>query len=241
MNLPPAFSRIVPEGFTFTPPVILLIVSNLVVIALAIFEGWDFTTVMFLYWIQSLIIGLFTMIRLLFADTALIAEELAAEQTRTGEGDVRDTGRLRIWGMKIGVSGFFCIHYGLFNLFFFIMFIGSGSFGILDPAQPVTWAPIVIFFFNHLFSTLYYWKRERKGGIFMANSILLPYIRIIPMFLTLLIGGFITGLFQLAGFTTLLPMLVVFLALKAYMDIRMHIVTHGMEARGESLMKFFDL
>lgn len=240
MQLQPALFRIVPEGFAFTPPVISLVFSNLLVITLAVFEGWDFTTVMFIYWVQSLIIGLFTMVRLLFADTALIAEELAAAQAQAQEGDVRDTGRLRIWGMKIGVSVFFVVHYGLFNLFYFVLFIGSESFGTLDTVQPAIWAPIVIFFLNHLFSMLYYWKGEKKGGQFIANSILLPYIRIIPMYLTLMIGGFITGLFQLAGFTTLLPMLVVFLALKAYMDIRMHIVMHGMEARGESLMRFFD-
>ncbi len=237
MQSPSALSRIVSDEIVLTPPVISLIVSNILVIALAISGGWDFTTIILVYWLQNLIIGFFTIVKLLSADTGLILSEVAAARAGTGTGTPETW--LRVWLMKIGVSVFFVIHYGLFNLFYFILFIYSGSFGAVDLTPRVIWIPLIIFTLNHLFSMLWYWKGEKKGGIFMANSILLPYIRILPMHLTLLIGGFVTAFLQVLGFTSLLPMVVIFLALKAFMDIRMHIVTHGIQARDESLIKFF--
>jgi hypothetical protein len=58
------------------------------------------------------------------------------------------------------------------------------------------------------------------------------------MHLTMIIGGTLAGLLQLIGISTVLPVLVVFLLLKMYMDIRMHIVLHDREAYPESTAGF---
>jgi hypothetical protein len=236
MQLPPALARILPGEPELTPPVLGLILANLATIALAILQGWDTTTILFIFWVQSLIIGFFTVIRLLSADTALLADELGKAEEWTGRGPVASRGR--VWTYKILVAAFFLFHYSLFHLFYYLLFISDGVFGPVNPAGDAVWITCAIFLASHLVSLLWYRKGEKRGGQYMADAILLPYNRIVPMHLTMIIGGTIAGLFQFFGVVTELPVLVVFLLLKMYMDIRMHIVLHDRRAHPEGTACF---
>ena len=69
-------ARLIPGGFQFTPPVISLIIANAVTIILAVIGSWDVLTVIFIFWAQSLIMGFFSAVSLLFADTALLSVEM---------------------------------------------------------------------------------------------------------------------------------------------------------------------
>jgi hypothetical protein len=73
----------------------------------------------------------------------------------------------------------------------------------------------------------------------MADSILLPYNRIVPMHLTMFIGFGITSLFSALGSGTILPVLVIFIILKTYMDIRMHIILHERQEHPEKRDSLF--
>ena len=77
MKIPPALSRIIPGGFEFTPPVITLLCSNIITIVLAVAGNWDAATVLFIYWAQSIIIGIFTVVSLLSADTAALTADIS--------------------------------------------------------------------------------------------------------------------------------------------------------------------
>ena len=228
MQLPPSLSRVLPGEITFTPPVIGLIAANIITIFLAILQNWDAATILFTFWVQSIIIGLFSAAKLLMTDTALIAEELGKAEEWTGRGPVASTGR--VWTHKILVAGFFLFHYGLFHLCYYVLFFYGGEFGPVEYFLGAGWITCAIFFLCHLFSFLFYRKGEKRGGEYMAMAILLPYNRIVPMHLTMIIGGMIASFFQLYGVVTELPILVVFLLLKTYMDVRMHIVLHDREA-----------
>lgn len=228
MQLPPALSRVLPGGITFTPPVIGLVAANLITIILAILQNWDAATILFTFWVQSIIIGLFSAVKLLMADTGLLAAELGKAEEWTGRGPIASRGR--VWTYKILVAGFFLFHYGLFHLFYYFLFFYGGEFGPVEYFSGAGWITCALFFFCHLFSFLFYGKGEERGGEYMAMAILLPYNRIVPMHLTMIIGGMIAGFFQLIGVVTELPILVVFLLLKMYMDVRMHIVLHDREA-----------
>ncbi len=57
-------------------PVISLILANGITIALAVIENWDLATVMFIYLAQSIIIGFFTIVSMLTADTKTLAAEM---------------------------------------------------------------------------------------------------------------------------------------------------------------------
>jgi len=64
-----------------------LIFANVVTIMLAILGNWDLTTVLFIYWSQSVIIGLFAVISMLGADTVTLAGDL--------DKPLKDLGRTR--------------------------------------------------------------------------------------------------------------------------------------------------
>ena len=62
-----------------------LLGSNLLVIFLAVFQGWSVVTIMLIYWTQSVIIGFFTFVRILtlkeFSLGNLKTQELHIEST----------------------------------------------------------------------------------------------------------------------------------------------------------------
>jgi len=104
MQLTPALARVLPGEIELTPPVIGLVLANFATIGLAILQNWDAATILFTFWVQSIIIGLFSAIKLLSADTALLAAELGKAEEWTGRGPVASTGR--VWTYKILVAGF---------------------------------------------------------------------------------------------------------------------------------------
>ena len=101
-----------------------LIFANVVTIMLAILGNWDLITVLFIYWSQSVIIGLFAVISMLGADTATLAGNL--------DKPLKDLGRTQrcstrhIWLYKISLAGFFTLHYGLFHWGYFTFIVESG-------------------------------------------------------------------------------------------------------------------
>lgn len=233
----PDLSQFLHGKVAFTPPVISLVLANLVTIGLAILENWDVLTVLFIFWAQSLIIGFFTTVSLLFADTDLLAAGLGKAEEGTGRGTVAGKGRARLF--KVLVAGFFAFHYGLFHLFYFVVFFWNDTFRAEDCTGTAILVPLAFFLFSHLFSLLWSWKATIRDSQFMADSILLPYNRIVPMHLTMIFGFGISSLLALLGFESLLPVLVVFIILKTYMDIRMHTVLHERQEHPENRQQLF--
>jgi hypothetical protein len=73
MKIPRSVSYFPPGGIALPPPVISLLSANLITISLAIAGNWDAANVIFIYWAQSVIIGIFTVITFLGADTSAIS------------------------------------------------------------------------------------------------------------------------------------------------------------------------
>jgi hypothetical protein len=225
MKIPPALSRIVPGGFEVTPPVITLLCSNIITIVLAVAGNWDAATVLFIYWAQSIIIGIFTVISLIRADTAA----LTADISRSAEGNVSVGMMNRYFARyyKYFIAGFFTFHYGLFHVVYYEFIVDSGFFGVVDFSSPEVWASCGLFFVNHLYSSLYYRHDERKGGGYIAEEFTYPYSRIFPMHLTIIFGAIIVSVLSAAGIESTLPVVVLFLVLKVYADLLMHIKKHA--------------
>jgi len=237
MTFLPTLPGFLPGRIRYTPPVVSLIVANLVTTGLAIVQGWDPLVVLFIFWAQSLIIGFFSAVSLLFADTELIAAEMGKAGAEAGRNP--QMGKGRIWLFKIAVAVFFCIHFGLFHLFYFILFFWNDTFSPATVMGTAVILALALFFFTHFFSLLWSWRATPKGGQFMADSILLPYNRIVPMHLTMILGFAISSLLGVLGFLTLLPVLVVFMLLKTYMDARMHTVLHERQEHPEDRQLLF--
>jgi hypothetical protein len=224
MQLPPAFSRIIPGDFALTTPIAALLAANLVTIVLAIVENWDPATVIFIYWTQSVIIGIFAVIALLSADTADLAADMGRLQAEEGGSPVVGERHVRFY--KAAIAGFFALHYGLFHWGYYEFIVEGGIFGPVDFSNTGIWVSCGLFFLNHLYSYVYFRGSERQGAEFMTGQFIRPYNRIIPMHMTIIFGSIIVVILEMLGFTTVMPVLVIFLIIKTRSDIMTHLMKH---------------
>ncbi|HOX26989.1 MAG TPA: DUF6498-containing protein [Candidatus Krumholzibacteria bacterium] len=183
------------------PSSLSLLGSNLVTLVLALVQGWDLATMLWVYWGQSVIIGFFAFLKIL---------TLPLRGAAAGPATTRSTSG------TVAMAVFFAVHYGLFH-FVYSLFLKRLP-ATLD-RESVAWAAAV-FFFNHLFSFLYnVWRErepERPGEAFRR-----PYARIIPMHLTILLGFPLTLAVGANG-----AVLALFLLLKTYVDLQLHAAEH---------------
>lgn len=221
------FPRVFSWDLIHIPPVVSLIFANFVTIVLAIVGNWDPATVLFIYWSQSIIIGIFTVVSLLGSDTATLAAELGKPlQERGGPGIVSTPA---VWFYKCLLAGFFTLHYGLFHWGYYTFIVESGIFGIVHFLDPTIWISCALFFANHLYSYLTYRLPESKGAKYITEQFFGPYQRIIPMHLTIIFGSIVVSALQVFGIQSTMPALVLFLVLKTYSDISTHLMKHAQE------------
>lgn len=196
----------VPAGF-LTWPVIAAIVLNLVPLVGVVFWGWSAFALIFLYWLENVMIGARTVVSM--ASTAAY-------------GAVRAVA-------AIAFAAFFTMHYGLFcfvhGTFVVAMFGGQtvGGDTVLglwstmqalfaaEPGLLTGFASIVLW--QVVQFALFIWR----GGARDANPLALmgaPYPRIIVLHLTIIFGGFLIMLLNqpLAG-------LVLLVLIKAAFDV----------------------
>jgi len=186
-----------------------LFLVNLATIFIAVQEKWGLGTLMWVYWFQSVIIGLFNIVRI------IRLEKFTTEGFTMNNQPVPP-----VPASRYVVAGFFAMHYGLFHLvYFFFLLLGFGD--IAGSSGPVAWSFVFgtscIFFCNHLFSHIY--NRGRDTQIVNIGTLMfLPYARILPMHLTIIFAP------ALAIFSAI-P-LIIFLLLKTFADMVTHIVEH---------------
>ena len=181
-----------------------LIVSNLIVIVWALTEGWQLAIVVWVYWAQSVFIGILWFFKILtlkeFSTKSIEINEKAVEATT---------------GTKIRIAFIFLAHYGFFHLgyafFLFVQFKSVRIGPILFMAGLFLVYQCFSFFYNRK------WEGKRKPNI--GKLFCFPYARIIPMHLTILFGGILSwGTFE--GKMTL----AFFMLLKTFADVIMHVV-----------------
>ncbi|MDO8625061.1 MAG: DUF6498-containing protein [Candidatus Diapherotrites archaeon] len=189
---------------------VLLLASNLAMIALAVAEGWSLGTLMLVYWIQSIIIGFFTVIKI------LSLQRFAVEGVKVNGQPISES-----LGTKIGMAGFFAVHFGIFHFVYLIFIAGiaisGGSLG--NDFTGIVLASLV-FLVNHAFSFWYNRTELQRARPNIGTVMGTPYARIIPMHLTIIFGfGFLGGGASIA-------VIVFFLLLKTAADLVMHLAEH---------------
>jgi hypothetical protein len=181
-----------------------LVVSNLLTIAIAVYQKWNPGTVMWIYWGQSVIIGVFNVVRM------WTLQNFTTDGLKVNDHPVDPT-----TGTKRYVAIFFMVHYGFFHLVYAI-FLAS-----MAKVSPQDVAPILVcvagFLVNHWFSYDYNKESDSTRKINLGTLMFFPYARIIPLHITI-----ITGL-MLSKTTWAL---VLFLSLKTVADLIMHAVEH---------------
>jgi hypothetical protein len=236
MQPPVIITRVLPGDLMHNFPVISLISANLVTIVLAILGNWDLAMVMFIYWAQSIIIGVFTVFSLLTADAATLAAEMEKpirEQGGTGKVTHRF---IRFYQCLI--AGFFTVHYGLFHWGYYSFIVDSGLFGTVNLADPGIWLSCGLFFANHLYSHITYRHKGEKGSGYVNDQFFTPYRRIIPMHLTIIFGSIVIVVLEVIGINSTLPVLVLFLLLKMYSDISAHLIKHHQEENPDAPVQY---
>jgi hypothetical protein len=194
--------------------VLVLIAANLIALAIAYWTGMNLRELMLVYWIQSVIIGVCSAIRI------LNLERFSTENLEMNNQPVPEEP-----ASKRKVAGFFVLHYGFFH-FGYLLFLsfdrapepGGSAAGYLLCA--------LVFAANHGYSLLQNVRRDALGRPNLGTLMFLPYARIVPMHVTILAGGSLYGgahAFALFGL------------LKIIADAVMHTVEHHVLAKGGAL------
>jgi hypothetical protein len=181
-----------------------LIAANVVALVIARYQGWSMVSLMLVYWMQSVIIGIANVFRM------LALEHFSTENFTINHQPVDPTPETK-WRL----AGFFALHYGFFHFVYLLFLIG---FSRGEPLfTPWIWACSAAFALNHLWSYRYNRDHDRQGTPNIGTLMMTPYLRIVPMHLTTLCGDLFTH--GRAG-------LLLFGALKTAADVAMHMVEH---------------
>jgi uncharacterized protein DUF6498 len=191
-----------------------LIAANLLALLVAWLTKMSLRELMLVYWIQSVIIGVTSVIRI------LSLQRFSTENFSMNDGPVPET-----VGSKIHVAVFFVVHYGIFHAVY-LLFILVGSRQELGGSALGYLLCALVFAVNHGYSMLQNVRRDARGRPNLGTLMALPYGRIVPMHLTIVAGGAFTG--GAHAFA-------LFASLKIVADVIMHTVEHHMLAKGSVL------
>lgn len=175
-----------------------LLLMNLLFIKYFTENPGTFKTFLWIYWLQSVVLGIFNFF------TLLTMQDTDTKNSFTGFSKQNGYGCLAF---------FFLIHYGgfhfVYSIFLATNFNDSGIFDwkIFKYAALSILINQLIWFIQNKFKQRQ--KNPNPGRIFFT-----PYLRIIPMHLTILLPAF----FHLSSVT-------VFLMLKTLADVLLHLVT----------------
>ena len=166
---------------------------------------WDFMPALWVYWAQSLIIGCAAALRLLAAGRFTCNGRPSGEM---GAGE-----RL---AKKISRALFLLFSYGFFHavyLAFMIGFLDTSKGGDAEEMLEVL-IGIAIFAAHHLFDTV---REILKGGeaVDINYEMLRPFVRIIPVHITVLAGA---AALWFAGPSAGTGLLLLFMGLKTFVE-----------------------
>lgn len=190
-----------------------ILVSNILVIIYAMIDDWDLSSMMLIYWMQSVFIGFFHFFRI------LLLKNFSTEGFTSNGAPVPESAKGK-WSTAL----FFAVHFGFFHFVYLFFVLGMSPEGAADdiPAPteggiPWTLISVVGFFLGHAYSFYQNVRADLKSRPNLGTMMFLPYARVIPMHLTIIFGTMIGG-----GRVAML----LFSILKTGADYLMHIVEH---------------
>jgi hypothetical protein len=201
--------------------VALLIGANLIPLAGVLWFGWDVATILYAYWIESGIVGLLNVPKMLLAG---------------GRGQPGSTvGAADSIGGRMALVGFFAVHYGLFwlvhGVFITVLTGNFMAFGFGNPLATVTSDQGLLIAAAALFAShaVSLWLNFLKRGEYRTTSIgaqmFAPYPRVFVMHITIVLGGIVVIGAQQPVFLVALLVL-----LKTVVDLGLHLREHGRRA-----------
>jgi len=189
-----------------TSSAIFLILANMIPIFGVLFWGWDAVSILVLYWLESVIIGILN-----------IPKILACRKT--------EEGRFSMAFANLSLCGFFCVHYGMFTwghgVFLAEMFGARPIMEGLLSGGPILWTALT-FLISHSLSMFinFFGKKEYLGREPNAQMVSV-YGRVFVMHLVVIFGGFLVQEFGAPIFAVIL-----LIVLKTVIDLAAHTKEH---------------
>ncbi len=200
-----------------------LLLANLAAIVAAVIRGSDLFGMLWIYWAQNLVIGFFQFLTILslkrFSTKGMVVDGRPVD-----EAEIR----------KVPIAFFFLAHYGFFHViyaFFILSGLGGGrtepstvraaGFPTLTQDNLLVAASILAFVLSQLYTFWRDRKRNAERKPSLVAVVFFPYARIVPMHLTILLGG---GLLAATGSAGVTPVAVFFMVLKTAADLAMQAI-----------------
>lgn len=174
-----------------------LLISNMLTLIVALILQWPLALLIWPYWIQSVIIGWYARKRMLalkkFSTKGFTSNDQPVPENEKG---------------KRSTASFFVIHYGFFHLGYLVFLLAIAR---VDSAWDTFW--ILVCGFSYVFAQRKTCEQQiasdSVGKPNLGKLMFLPYLRILPMHLTIIFG-------MMGGSTF---SILFFIALKAIADI----------------------
>lgn len=219
---------------------IFLFFANLVPLIGVLFWGWDIFSMLILYWIESFIVGMWNIPKIIKASGGLSKYIPSISDART-----RISYRISSILSRFFLIPFFIFHYGIFTMVHLGFILGfreialrnilptiissESSFsysisysGPISAFQDIDgfWIAALSLFISHgiSFFSNFIGKKEYEHMGPLAQTFQ-PYKRIVIMDITIFVGAF---LFIFLGSNSI-AFLIVFVGLKMFLDIRAHL------------------
>lgn len=208
-------------------PLAALAIANLVPVVGVFLFDWDAHNLLLLYWLENLVVGGYTLLRMLHA------------------GGIR---ALPLAGFFSFHYGFFCAGHGMFILF--VLGLGSGeeaaremdtigdSGGLMLPfemlhdlfghiahkAPDLLALPLIAFVVSHgVSTTIHHFIGREDAGRDAGDIMFDPYKRIVALHMAILIGAFVV---MESGSGSAAPALMLLIAIKIAIDLHQHRSAH---------------
>ena len=184
-----------------------LVLANLTPITGIIFLDWDLFTILFFYWLESAIVGIFNIPRMMLANAQSSSVAQEKNVTRTSH--------------KISAVSFFLIHYS--------GFMAGHGFFIFELFKPDTmnltfiWPGVLFLTISHGVSFVinFLFQREYQK-VTISQQMIAPYRRILVMHITIFVCGFLISLLGSPQVT-----LIILVVFKIVIDIMAHFKEHN--------------
>ncbi len=234
---------------------VALVLANLVPLAGVVLWEWSVSSIVILYWFENVVIGVINVLRMITASPSSFDLVELASGSAGGDGTKRAAledalGRMNSaairHGLKLFVIPFFIVHYFGFcaghGVFVFSMFgdgdgffddsPGMNPFGAIGRAISIFYTPLALaaaaLALSHAFSFVQNFligAEYRRMNV--RQLMVMPYGRIIVLHITIIFGGIAT-----MALGEPLWVLVILVAVKTAVDLRLHLAEHTSRPHG---------
>jgi hypothetical protein len=195
-------------GMEFDRSAWALIAANLFAVGVAYATGMGLGEMLFVYWMQSIIIGVCAVIRILslksfstkgFSSSSGPVEETPAAKRQTAIG--------------------FALIYGILHVgYLLFLYFGGPSIDRIQGSLLGYGLCAAVFAVNHAYSLYKNIRADAEGRPNLGDLAMLPFVRIVPMHFTVVVGN---------AMANSIAAMIFFLIFKTFTDVILHCVEHS--------------